>query len=203
MKANYNEGKIYKIVSDSTDRIYIGSTCKKYLSQRLSKHVCSYKLYLQGKTNYVTSFDLIKNGDYDIVLLENVNCDNKEQLRARERYYIELYNNICVNKLIPNRSRKEHYEDNKNRISEQRKEYYEVNKDKILEQRKQYYEANKDKYKHLCICGCTYSHTHKERHERSRKHNNNEIVKMESILNELKKNRSKIDNQFEKLFTAV
>ena len=34
----YSRGKIYKIVSDCTDKIYIGSTCEKYLSNRLAGH---------------------------------------------------------------------------------------------------------------------------------------------------------------------
>lgn len=35
---NYKDGKIYKIVSSQTAKIYIGSTTKKYLSQRMDDH---------------------------------------------------------------------------------------------------------------------------------------------------------------------
>ena len=40
---------------------------------------------------------------------------------------------------------KQHYEDNRDKISERHKQYREKNKDKIAEQRKQHYENNKDK----------------------------------------------------------
>ena len=39
----YQQGKIYKLISSETDKIYIGSTCKKYLSQRLQDHKTDYK----------------------------------------------------------------------------------------------------------------------------------------------------------------
>ena len=34
----YENGKIYKLVSPHTNKIYIGSTCKKYLCQRMADH---------------------------------------------------------------------------------------------------------------------------------------------------------------------
>jgi len=42
------------------------------------------------------SFDIIKNNDYKIILLENYPCETKEELLAREQYYID--NLVCVNK---------------------------------------------------------------------------------------------------------
>ena len=44
-------GKIYKIVSNQTDDIYIGSTCQKLLSTRLGKHRDDYKRWVEGKSN--------------------------------------------------------------------------------------------------------------------------------------------------------
>ena len=52
---NYSQGKIYKIVDNTTDNIYIGSTCQKYIRKRLSEHVYDYKGYLIGERNYRTS----------------------------------------------------------------------------------------------------------------------------------------------------
>lgn len=54
--------------------IYIGSTCEPTLARRLTKHVGSYKCYLEGTYPYTTSFDIIKNNNYDIILLEK--CEN-------------------------------------------------------------------------------------------------------------------------------
>jgi hypothetical protein len=140
----YQNGKIYKIVDNTNGNIYIGSTCKK-LCQRIAKHRSSYKLYLDGKKNFMTSFDIIKNGNYDIILIENYNCETKEQLHSRERFYIETNN--CVNKYIPTRNGKEYREDNKEKIKEQTKKYYDANKDKLLKQNSEYSKANKEKIK--------------------------------------------------------
>jgi hypothetical protein len=153
---NYELGKIYKIVCNETGLIYIGSTAQKYLSTRLGEHKRSYKSNLDGKYPYITSFKVIGGGNFDIILLENCSCKDKYELQARERHYIETLE--CVNKFIPNRTRKEYREDNQNiikkyrkdnkeKIKEQTKQYYELNKDKIKEQTKQYYELNKDKIK--------------------------------------------------------
>lgn len=158
---NYQNGKIYKIVSNVTDDVYIGSTCEK-LSQRLAKHRANYKLYLNGKCNYVTSIKIIETGDYDIILIENYPCETKEELHARERFHIE--NNNCVNKCIPGRKPKEskieYYNNNKEYFKEYRKEYYNENMEQI---------KLKNSEKITCeICGKTYTRNHKLRHQRSK-----------------------------------
>ena len=40
---DYSKGKIYRIVCNTTGKVYIGSTSQDYLSQRLRKHVEEYK----------------------------------------------------------------------------------------------------------------------------------------------------------------
>ena len=40
---NYGNAKVYKIWSTAGDKIYIGSTTKEYLSQRMDKHRSGYK----------------------------------------------------------------------------------------------------------------------------------------------------------------
>lgn len=67
---NYQNTKVYKIVDNTNRNIYVGSTCKPTVA-RLAGHVGSYKINLKGKGSYVMSFDIIKNLDYDIVLLED------------------------------------------------------------------------------------------------------------------------------------
>ena len=81
---NYQDGKIYKIVDNTNGNVYIGSTCKK-LSSRLADHRASYKQYLNEKVRFITSFNVIKNGNYDIVLIEKWPCEDKEELHKRER----------------------------------------------------------------------------------------------------------------------
>ena len=140
---NYSQAKVYKIVDNTNGNIYVGSTCEPTLARRLAGHVGAYKKYLNGKYHYVTSFKILENNDYAIVLLEA--CENtttKDELHARERIYVEALD--CVNKIVPLRTQKEYYETNKDILLEKKKEYYETNKDILLEKAKEYYETNKD-----------------------------------------------------------
>jgi hypothetical protein len=145
----YNRGKIYKIISDSTDKIYIGSSYDD-LRKRLYNHKSKYKMYINGKYHYVTSFELIKNNDCDIILLEDYSCENKQQLHARERKLIEDSKNNCVNKNIPSRTHKEYY-----------KEYRNNNKQKLNELKNEKFD---------CICGGKYISCHRIRHFNTKLH---------------------------------
>jgi hypothetical protein len=139
----YKNGKIYKIVDNTNGNVYIGSTCEPTLAKRLAKHRGHYKEYLKGGYNFVTSFKILENNDYSIVLLEEFPCETKDQLLARERYYIE--NNECVNKVVPTRTIKEYYQDNKDKLIDYQKQWREDNKDKLIDYQKQWREDNKDK----------------------------------------------------------
>eukprot|EP01050_Picozoa_sp_SAG11_P031786 SAG11_NODE_10028_length_861_cov_30.934383_2_plen_208_part_00 len=143
---NYNNGKIYKIVCNITGLVYVGSTTRKYLSQRLVLHKCNYQRYIQKKsTSYYTSFKILENNDYDIILLESVICDNKDELHKRERYYIETFD--CVNKCIPGRTKQERYQIDKDNVLKHQKEYYKNNKERIQESKKIYQQNNKENIK--------------------------------------------------------
>ena len=162
----YQRGKIYKIVDNTNDNIYIGSTCEPTLARRLANHVGDYKRYVSGNRHFLTSFCILENCNYDIVLIELFPCNNKDELHQRERHYIESLN--CVNKNIPKRSSGEYKKDNKEKINMQRKTYRLENKEKI----KNYRNNNKEKiHEHFkCICGGKYTYGHKAEHMRSKKH---------------------------------
>jgi hypothetical protein len=95
-------GCIYKIFSNKTNKIYIGSTTKLLIT-RLQNHLQSYDSYINGKSNnYISSFEIIKyGGDIQIELLESVlyNKKNKKELLTREGEYMLMpqYSNIIVN----------------------------------------------------------------------------------------------------------
>ena len=139
---DYANGKIYKLVSNVIPDIYIGSTCTE-LKKRKHCHKIHYEMWKKGLHRYITSFKLFEAGDVEIVLIESCPCASKDELFARERFWIE--STVCVNKNIPGRTRVEHYEQNRDKILERAKELYEQNKDKILEYQKQYREQNRDK----------------------------------------------------------
>ncbi len=86
---NYQLGKIYKIVSSQTDEIYIGSTCESRLCRRLAQHNADYRMWLRNAHAYYASYKLLKYDDCQIVLIENYPCNNKDELRMREQYWID------------------------------------------------------------------------------------------------------------------
>jgi hypothetical protein len=64
-------------------------------------------------------------------------------LHARERFWIDNYKDIAVNKQVPGRTDKEYRKDNKEKITVYKKQHYEKNKEKNMEKSKKYREDNK------------------------------------------------------------
>lgn len=95
----YNlSGNIYKIISNKTDKIYIGSTLQT-LEKRLSKHEDGYKLWIDSgfEKYYCTSYEILKYGDHKIVLIKQINFQDRSELFKLEGYYqLDNYYN-CVN----------------------------------------------------------------------------------------------------------
>ena len=119
--------KIYKIIDNTNSNVYIGRT-RRTLKVRLAHH---------RSTTRCRSRDIIKNGDYRIELIEET--DDK----SRERWWIE--NTDCVNKVIPGRTHREYYQNNKEKKKDYNKEYYKDNKEKNKEKQKEY-DKNKNKF---------------------------------------------------------
>ena len=191
---NYQKGKIYTIRSRNSDKVYVGSTCNE-LRKRIYEHKTDYKYWVvNSNCKYVSSFEVLKDGNCYIELFEKYPCNSKDELKRREG---EVMRSIeCVNKKkwigMTREEMKEHikeynheyykeyYEENK----EYYKEYYqnnkhiikEYNKEYRKEYRKEYYQKNKEEYnkkqkeKITCGCGCVVSRRHKAVHMRSKKH---------------------------------
>ena len=158
---NYANGKIYMIrprVEHEESEVYIGSTAKYYLSDRMFNHRNMYKRYKDGKhRSRYSVFDLFdKYGceNCDIILVEEVNANSKAELFSREAHYIRITK--CVNKLIPILTREE--------VLQSKKDYKIINKDKV----KDYNEARKEKVN--CECGGVLGLHSKHRHMKSNKH---------------------------------
>ena len=135
--SKYQNAKIYKIVSNAIDQVYIGSTYQA-LSARMSGHRKNFKRYMNGLDKmFCTSFSILEYGDAEIILIENCPCESKEELKARERFHIE--NNNCVNKKIPGRTMKEYKQlpEVKEKNNKQKRENYHKNKDAILERERE------------------------------------------------------------------
>ena len=136
---NYKDGKIYTIRFYDNDKlIYIGSTTQK-IANRYSYHKNDMKcsLYQHIQNNY--------NGDFKccyIELLENYECNNKQELNKREGESIRIFkanqNYIVINKNVAGRTKQEYSLENVEKKKEYDKIYYENNVDKIKEYKKEY-----------------------------------------------------------------
>jgi len=188
----FKKAKIYKLVSknindDDEPLIYIGSTCK-ILKTRLNGHLRHYKIYLNNKFNFLTSFKLFEKygvDNVDIILLEECNnITNKLELLKREKYYID--NNICVNKIKPSRTKKEW-----NKENNYNEKYYNYNKENY----KKYREDNKEHYK-------KYREDNKEHYKKYREDNKEKYKEYQKKYKEYQKkyrddNKVKIKEYFE------
>lgn len=140
---NITIGYIYKIICLVSGKLYIGSTFKN-VDKRLVEHVSAYKRYINGKkSNYVTSYDIIKNGNYKVECIESFENIPKQELKQHERKYILTTPNI-VNKNLPCRSAKELYFQLRDKRLEQFHKYYENNKSRVAKRMRLYYLKNKE-----------------------------------------------------------
>jgi hypothetical protein len=146
---DYNKCIIYKIVSNdlTINDLYVGHTTN--FTKRKQKHKSDCNNINSRSYNLKVYQFIRENGgweNWNMVLIENYPCNNELEALARERYFYELLNGT-LNSQYPNRSVKEYYNDNKDKIKQYNKQYdkqyYIDNKDKI----KQYREQNKDKIK--------------------------------------------------------
>ena len=189
-------GRIYAIKSPNTDKVYIGSTSKT-LETRLKTHYKNYNCWLKGKSSYVTSYDILKEGRAYIELIEEHEMITRKDLEKKEGIIIKQTEN-CVNKIINGQSIQEwralHPEKihecakkSQNKMKEKTMlygitqkpktkkqknmsiishEHYEKNKDSISQRHKEYREKNKGK-RFNCLCGKSCLLNDKARHEKS------------------------------------
>lgn len=98
--------KIYKIKSNNTNKIYIGSTTKP-LQERLKGHIRDYKQYCKfwdqtvfkdiGNPDCCSSRKILMLRDFNIEMIDEFTYKTKEDILLREQFYINLYSDICVN----------------------------------------------------------------------------------------------------------
>ena len=189
---NYQNGKIYKLVNNVDDEIYVGSTCNP-LYKRKGSHKSSAKIHPNIKVyNHLNE---VGWENVEIVLIENFSCDLKDELHRRERYWIDTLK-PSLNKVIPTRTNQEYKQipevKNNNRIwmnenythkpeNKQRKknydaEYNKANKEVISQKKKEYRKANKElisqKKKEVitCECGSTFRKDDLSQHKKTKKH---------------------------------
>jgi group I intron endonuclease len=182
------KGKIYKLINDLNDKIYIGSSTYQYLSTRLRCHKNSSKNETGRRDSKLYKYIREKGIEhFQIELIEEYTCETKQQLCEREQYWIEQlkpelnmfraianpnYEQECRDKNERCERSKAFYHSHKEEILKQNKLYREKNKDEISKRRKKYRDENKEEiFKPItCDCGCIVSKKSMSRHLKSPKH---------------------------------
>lgn len=153
---DYTTAKIYRLHSPSTGLNYIGSTCND-LRTRLQKHKGHYKQYLNDRRRYISSYEVVKQPDCVILLVEAKACNDKLEMLRLEAHHMNNYK--CVNKNKPGAlllaGGKKQYMDEYNPL------YRQNNLDAIR--------AKKNK-KNECLCGGRYTQQNKAQHEKTALH---------------------------------
>jgi hypothetical protein len=151
---DYSKCIIYKLCCNdpSITDIYVGHTTDKTRRKQQHKSSCNNENGNSYNT-YVYQF-IRENGGWDnwsMIVLDEYQCENKNQAELKERYYIELFQSTLNTVLRPITTRqerleqlKEYYEENKEEQKEYQKEYNEKNKEEIRNYKKEYNEKNKE-----------------------------------------------------------
>jgi hypothetical protein len=162
---NYSNSSIYKIccLDPSIKDVYVGSTTNLKIRKQNHKNCCNNSNH---KSYNFPVYKLIReNGgfeNWEMIEIEKYQATDKRQLHTRERYWLETLE-ATLNKLVPTRTTKEYYEDNKESVIKKTIEYYEKNKQLLNEKRK---------VKMTCECGSIHRKDEKSRHIKTKKHKN-------------------------------
>ena len=144
----YQNSIIYKLCHCNdlnNENIYIGSTTNFRMRKNQHKTICNNEK--SKKYNYPVYNYIRDNGGWDewqMIPIEVFPCNDKKELEVRERHHIELLK-PTLNKIIPTRTHKQWYVDNKEVIIQKVKGWYETNKEKKAQYDKQYHNDNKEK----------------------------------------------------------
>ena len=137
MNTNYQNGKIYKILNNCDDEVYVGSTVER-LCSRMAKHRAS----MSNKPNCKLYQHMLLHGrdKFYIELIEKYPCSCKEELRAKEGEWIRHIGTL--NTQIAGRDKNGWYEDNREQLLQHQKEYREQNRETILQKQREHFKNN-------------------------------------------------------------
>jgi hypothetical protein len=193
MKPNYKNACVYKLCCNDPKikDIYVGSTCNFRVRKNQHKTKCTNPKdsdYNHYKYRFIREHGGFEN--WSMVLLDNVDCEDKQTLHKIERYYLEKLG-ATLNCSIPSRTIEEWREDNKEytkkksnekylknmeKIKKQGKEKYKKNTKTILEKNAKWIKENRERYENnrnqtiTCICESKIVKHTIARHKKTKKH---------------------------------
>lgn len=157
MVRDYSKTKLYRFpVGNKT---YFGHTIQT-LDNREKGHKSSFRNGCNMKVYVEMRKQGLNENNIKLIWIENYPCNNVQEARARERWWIENYGDLNGN--IPNRTNEEWRHANANHLKEYNKKWREANKDKIAEKRRQDKEKAREYQR-------AYNKANKERIEKRRK----------------------------------
>ena len=199
---DYSQTHFYKIVCRNTDikDCYVGHTTDFTKRKHQHKRTC-YDEKDQVHYNFYLYQFIRENGgwdNFDMILLDTLNCENNLRARAVEREFIEEIKPTLNQIKRPMRTeeeaieyRKEYYGNNCEDIKQKNKQYR-IDNEELVKQRKKIYNENhkeersiknkewRDKnadtirqqrsVKMTCDCGVVFCQKSIRRHERSNRH---------------------------------
>ncbi len=179
--SDYSKSIVYKLGCKDTTvlEFYIGSSYDEKMRKKSHKTDCNN----ENSDNYnFKVYEFMRaNGGYEnwkFEVIEKYPCENKIQLKIRERYYYDLLKPLLNIRrpFVSEEERKEqqairqskHYQDNKEYYAKNDAKYREEHKEQIAK----YREDNKDiiNHKNVCECGGKYTSKHISTHCKSKKH---------------------------------
>jgi hypothetical protein len=181
---NYDNNHCYKIVcKDITiPDIYVGHTSSFTKRKHQHKKACTDTCH---KEHNLFVYKFIREnggwGNFDMILRNTHECENKREAEKVERTYIEDLR-AALNKVLPRvqDTTKEYktqwWQDNLERMREMKRYSYKYNKETIIAKCKDYYVNNKEKcqaWKNSqveCLCGSTYTKANRAIHDKSTNH---------------------------------
>lgn len=188
--SKYVDGKIYKIVNDIDDQVYVGSSID-LLNNRMALHKCVHKKDEYKNRKLYKHMNDLGVDHFTIKLVEEWECNSKDELRQREEHWRKKLNTTlnsdrCYTteedlKEYQKNYHETHKERRKERdvervdiIKEQNKAWRETNKEKLQER-----EKNRDRSEYMkkfrseeitCECGTVIKRCKKSIHIKTKKH---------------------------------
>ncbi len=158
LPSKYQRGKIYKIVCDICDEIYVGSTTEPTLAKRLGNHRTDSR---QEEKKSKPLFQHVAShggwANFRIVLVENFPCNSKDELCQREEFWrrelnaklnaIKAYQTEEDRKEYMKMKNFQYRQDHELELKEYGLQYRREHADELNQKMRAYYQEHKEQFR--------------------------------------------------------